>query len=140
MNALLLRESNPFSYALVPTVALRVREPSPGEARSSPRLLDRVGDAIRSCHYSLRTEQSYVHWIRRFILFHGKRHPPEWGEPETRHFCRSLSYSPGWAHRARAATLQQARGRQGAACPRVFEVRRANSMFAAAISTFQGRT
>jgi len=39
------------------------------------RLLDRVRDSIRSRHYSLRTEQSYIQWIRRFILFHGKRHP-----------------------------------------------------------------
>jgi len=41
----------------------------------NPRLLDQVRDRIRRLHYSYRTEKTYVHWIRRFILFHGKRHP-----------------------------------------------------------------
>lgn len=40
-----------------------------------PRLLDQVRAAIRTRHYSLRTEQAYCHWIKRYILFHGKRHP-----------------------------------------------------------------
>jgi hypothetical protein len=38
------------------------------------KLLDQVRDTIRLKHYSYRTEQSYIHWIRRFILFHNKRH------------------------------------------------------------------
>ena len=41
----------------------------------SPRLLNRVRDKIRLKHYSIRTEQAYVDWIKRFIWFHGKRHP-----------------------------------------------------------------
>ncbi|TAL44418.1 MAG: integron integrase, partial [Salinibacterium sp.] len=45
----------------------------------APRLLDQVRDAVRRRHYSLRTEQSYVHWIKRFIFFTGKRHPREMG-------------------------------------------------------------
>ena len=48
----------------------------------APKLLDRVRERIRFKHYSLRTEDSYVQWIRRFILFHGKRHPSETGAPE----------------------------------------------------------
>jgi site-specific recombinase XerD len=40
-----------------------------------PRLLDRVRDTIRARHYSRRTEKAYVHWIKRYIFFHGKRHP-----------------------------------------------------------------
>jgi hypothetical protein len=44
-----------------------------------PRLLDRVREAIRIRHYSLKTEQSCIQWIRRFILFHNKRHPVENG-------------------------------------------------------------
>ena len=48
----------------------------------SPRLLDRVRDRCRTKHYSYRTEQSYTHWIRRFILFHGKRHPEQLGAGE----------------------------------------------------------
>ena len=39
------------------------------------RLLDQVSDAIRRLHYSRRTEESYVQWIRRYIYFHDKRHP-----------------------------------------------------------------
>jgi hypothetical protein len=43
------------------------------------KLLDQLRDAIRLKHYSDRTEQTYVYWIRRFILFHHKRHPQEMG-------------------------------------------------------------
>jgi integron integrase len=51
------------------------------EIPSTPpkKLLDRVRDALRLKHYSYRTEQTYVQWIRRFILFHNKRHPQESG-------------------------------------------------------------
>jgi hypothetical protein len=52
------------------------------------KLLDRVRDAIRLKHYSTRTEQSYVTWIRRFILFHDKRHPIQMGSPEIEAFLR----------------------------------------------------
>ena len=43
------------------------------------RLLDAVRDRLRFKHYSLRTEEAYVHWIRRFIFFHGTRHPRDMG-------------------------------------------------------------
>lgn len=56
-----------------------------------PRLLDRVREAIRVRHYSLRTEQSYIQWIRRFILFHDKRHPDSMGEPEVSAFLSHLA-------------------------------------------------
>jgi integron integrase len=56
-----------------------------------PRLLDQVRDALRVRHYSLRTEASYVQWIRRFILFHGKRHPAEMGEQEITAFLTGLA-------------------------------------------------
>jgi len=50
---------------------------------SQPRkLLDQVRDAIRRKHSSLRTEEAYVDWVRRFIRFHGKRHPQEMDVPE----------------------------------------------------------
>jgi len=42
-----------------------------------PKLLEQVRNAIRMKHYSIRTEDAYVDWIRRYILFHGKRHPRE---------------------------------------------------------------
>jgi integron integrase len=57
----------------------------------APRLLDRVRHAIRARHYSLRTEEAYVAWIRRYILFHGKRHPMEMGEDEINVFLTSLA-------------------------------------------------
>jgi hypothetical protein len=45
-------------------------------------LLDQVRSAIRTRHYSRRTEQTYLTWIKRFILFHGKRHPRDMGATE----------------------------------------------------------
>jgi site-specific recombinase XerD len=47
--------------------------------------------AVRSRHYSPRTEEAYVGWIRRFILFHGKRHPDEMAEPEITAFLSHLA-------------------------------------------------
>jgi hypothetical protein len=47
-----------------------------------PRLLDQVGQAMRLRHYSPRTEEAYLAWIRRFIVYHGKRHPGELGADE----------------------------------------------------------
>src|SRR3989475_5754532 len=58
---------------------------------SSPKLLDQVRQAIRLRHYSRRTEAAYVAWIRRFIVFHRKRHPRELGEPEVTAFVSSLA-------------------------------------------------
>jgi len=55
------------------------------------RLLDRVRDALRVRHYSIRTEQSYVHWIKRYILFHGKRHPDKMGAEELTAFLSYLA-------------------------------------------------
>ena len=56
-----------------------------------PKLLDQVRDAIRTRHYSYRTEEAYVAWIRRFILFHDKRHPAEMGPPEITQFLTALA-------------------------------------------------
>jgi hypothetical protein len=56
-----------------------------------PRLLDQVRHAVRMRHYSLRTEEAYVQWIRRFILFHDKRHPQEMGAEEIRQFLTDLA-------------------------------------------------
>ena len=64
---------------------------APGTPPGAPRLLDRVRTAIRARHYSLRTEEAYVGWIRRFILFHGKRHPKEMAEPEINAFLEHLA-------------------------------------------------
>ena len=56
-----------------------------------PRLLDRVRAVLRARHYSRRTEESYVGWIKRFILFHGRRHPADLGEPEITGFLSALA-------------------------------------------------
>ena len=55
------------------------------------KLLERVRDAIRTRHYSRRTEEAYVHWIRRFIVHHGTRHPREMGETEVSAFVSGLA-------------------------------------------------
>jgi Phage integrase, N-terminal SAM-like domain len=65
--------------------ALAVRETGTAGA-PKPRLLDRVRDAIGARHYSHRTEKAYIHWIRRYIFFHGKRHPVEMGAPDVTTF------------------------------------------------------
>ncbi len=62
----------------------------PNHARA-PKLLDKVRLSIRARHYSERTEESYVHWIERFILFHNKRHPAEMGEPEINAYLTHLA-------------------------------------------------
>ena len=57
----------------------------------APKLLDRVRAAARLRHLSRRTEKAYVGWIRRFILFHGKRHPADMGSAEMTAFLSSLA-------------------------------------------------
>ena len=58
---------------------------------SSSPFLNSVRDAIRLRHYSIRTEQAYIDWIKRFIWFHNKRHPKEMGEPEVVSFLTHLA-------------------------------------------------
>ena len=57
----------------------------------APKLLDQVRDKIRLKHYSIRTEQAYVDWIKRFVLFHHKRHPAEMGAAEVEAFLTHLA-------------------------------------------------
>ena len=66
-------------------------EPAAPVPPNQPRLLDRVRQPIRARHYSLRTEEAYVGWIRRYIFFHNKRHPMEIGEPEINAFVTHLA-------------------------------------------------
>jgi len=56
-----------------------------------PKLLDRLREALRARHYSPRTEQSYRHWVKRFIFFHHVRHPAEMAEPEVNAFLTHLA-------------------------------------------------
>jgi Phage integrase, N-terminal SAM-like domain len=60
-------------------------------AENKPKLLDQVRNVIRVKHYSSRTEQAYIDWIKRFILFHGKRHPAEMAEEEVAQFVTHLA-------------------------------------------------
>lgn len=73
-------------------------------ATGKPRLLDQVRATLRRRHYSYRTEQAYVGWIRRYILFHGKRHPRGMGAPEITAFLNHLAVEKDVA----AATQNQA--------------------------------
>jgi len=60
-------------------------------AQQSKKLLDQVRDAIRRKHYAYRTEETYVSWIRQYILFHNKRHPQEMGAAEIETFLTYLA-------------------------------------------------
>ena len=64
---------------------------TPRTALRSIRLLDQVRERIRYCHYSLRTEQAYVFWVRRFIRFHRLRHPRQMGAAEVEAFLTHLA-------------------------------------------------
>ena len=68
---------------------------------TEPRLLDMTRDTLRRKHYSLRTEESYLRWIRQYILFNGKRHPKEMGAPELEAFLTHLAI-----HRKVSASTQ----------------------------------
>ena len=80
-----------------------VENPTP-EAPAQPRLVHRIREAIRVRRYSPKTERAYVHWIRRFIVFHGKRHPADMGAGEVTDFLTHLATAENVA----AATQSQA--------------------------------
>lgn len=74
-----------------------------------PKLLDRMRNHLRTRHYSIRTEQAYLDWARRFILYHNKRHPQEMGAPEVEAFLTHLAVdrqvSASTQNQAKAAIL-----------------------------------
>ncbi len=74
-----------------------------------PRLLDALREQIRYLHYSLRTEEAYVHWVRAFIRFHDRRHPSELSQPEVEAFLIWLAtdrqVAPGTHKQALSALL-----------------------------------
>lgn len=74
------------------------------DLRQPPKLLDRVRNRIRIAHYSRRTEQIYVGWIRRYILFHNKRHPATMGKTELETYLSWLAVE----RRVSASTQNQA--------------------------------
>ncbi len=83
---------------------ISVNSPLAALTPQKPKLLDRVREAIRARHYSRNTEDAYVAWIKRFIFFHGKRHPSEMGAEEVTRFLSSLALDG----RVAASTQNQA--------------------------------
>ncbi|WP_235209206.1 phage integrase N-terminal SAM-like domain-containing protein [Methylobacter sp. BBA5.1] len=69
---------------LIATLLIQTKNPP-------PKLLDQVRERIRVKHYNIRTERQYVQWIKRFILYHGKRHPQEMGMVEVEAFLTHLA-------------------------------------------------
>ena len=64
------------------------------EGSKPKKLLDQVREALRTKHYAYRTEQTYIDWIKRYIIFHKKRHPKDMDSDEIREFigCDTLAY------------------------------------------------
>lgn len=83
----------------------RIESPRP----VPPRLLDRLRDAVSVRHYSPRTAEAYVFWTRKFVVFHGKRHPDTMGEAEVKAFLTYLAVTrkvaPSTQNQALAALL-----------------------------------
>lgn len=83
-----------MSSSVLPLSVLRTRVQSgsaPLPALRAVKLLDRLRERIRLMHYSRRTEETYVHWCRAFIRFHGLRHPVEMGQQEVEAFLTHLA-------------------------------------------------
>jgi site-specific recombinase XerD len=83
--------------------------PAPAASAGKPRLLDEVRAAARAAHHTTRAEEAFVQWIRRFILFHDKRHPAQMAEAEAAQFLTHLAVqehvSPSQQAQARAALV-----------------------------------
>jgi integron integrase len=92
MTNLTVKEFVPHKQASLTSRESRpVGSLAPSTNAPKPKLLDQVRQAIRAKHYSRRTEEVYVMWIKRFIFFHGVRHPAEMGESEINRFLTDLA-------------------------------------------------
>lgn len=80
-------------------------QPDAEDTAPPPKLLDRMRIHLRTRHYSIRTEDAYVDWARRFILFHRKRHPQDMGAAEVEAFLSYLAVERNVA----ASTQNQAK-------------------------------
>ncbi|RPH60506.1 MAG: integron integrase [Chloroflexi bacterium] len=65
--------------------------PNTPQQPQGKKLLDQMSDTLRAQHYSLRTEKTYLEWVRRYILFHNKRHPRDMGNPEVEAYITHLA-------------------------------------------------
>ena len=91
MENLTIRKLNTYRFQNVPQNPQPTATVSAPSGPPKPKLLDQVREAIRTRHYSPRTEETYVHWIKRFIFFHNKRHPAEMAEAEIARFLSTLA-------------------------------------------------
>jgi integron integrase len=96
-------DSGETKITAMPTIIASSRSPN------KPKLLDQVRDVIRRKHYSIRTEQAYLDWIKRFIIYHNKRHPAEMAEEEVArfltHLARDRDVAPSTQNQALSALL-----------------------------------
>lgn len=86
---------------------------------TKPKLLDQLRDRIRLKHYSRRTEEAYLDWAERYILYHNKRHPQEMGKKEVEEFLTFLATERNVA----AATQNQAKAALQFLYKEVLEIR-----------------
>ena len=97
-----------------------------------PKLLEQLRIHLRTRHYSIRTEQTYIDWARRFILFHGKRHPRDMGAAEVEAFRISLAVerkvSASTQNQAKAALLYLYKQLLGVDLPWLDEVVQAKTL------------
>ena len=95
-------------------------------AARQPKLLERMRIHLRTRHYSIRTEQAYLDWVRRFILFHGKQHPQDLGAAQVEAFLSHLAVdrqvSASTQNQAKAAILYLYRQVLGIELPWLDEV------------------
>lgn len=82
---------NAFKDRIRPSLATVRAVPSALPTRPKPKLPDQMREALRSRHYSRRTEATYCHWVKRFIFFHKVRHPASMAEPEINAFLTHLA-------------------------------------------------
>ena len=78
-------------FITISSDSVNERPADTSKAGHKPKLMDRLREALRSRHYSRRTEQTYCYWVKRFIFFHEVRHPVEMAEPEINAFLTHLA-------------------------------------------------
>jgi Phage integrase, N-terminal SAM-like domain len=88
-------QKNPHNYTR-PRIFMKIQNVTPSQPQGpaslpGKKLLDQMRDALRTQHYSYRTENTYVEWAKRFILFHNKRHPRDMGVVEVQAFITHLA-------------------------------------------------
>lgn len=93
-------EKSPYSLKIIPIKELPGsdelkktgnKDNNISQQTGKPKLLDEVTAFMRMRHYSIRTEKAYLEWIRRYIIFHNKKHPAEMGEKEINQFLNHLA-------------------------------------------------